>query len=105
MNQQTYPSALFPLRGDVSAESGAISVEVIGLQGYPLGTLVDGGNPTYHAALNKILWERNASGAVQINGINAGDYLISVNTALTINYGSDVFLGVRINGALDNGVT
>jgi hypothetical protein len=36
MNRQVYPSSLFPLRGDVSAEANAISVRVIGVQGIPI---------------------------------------------------------------------
>ena len=35
-NRQVYPSSLFPLRGDVSAESGATSVLVTGIQGIPV---------------------------------------------------------------------
>jgi hypothetical protein len=36
LNRQIYPSALFPLRGDISAESGATSVIVQGIQGIPV---------------------------------------------------------------------
>jgi hypothetical protein len=36
MNRQVYPSSLFPLRGDVSAEAGATIVEVIGIEGFPI---------------------------------------------------------------------
>jgi hypothetical protein len=103
-NQESFPSSLFPLRGDISAESGDVSVEVIGLQTVPLGPLVDGGSPVYHAINNIINWEPSGTSPVQINGVNSGDYLISVNTALTINYSTDKFLGIRINGVLDNGV-
>jgi len=35
-NRQTYPSSLFPLRGDVSAEAGATSVIVQGILGFPI---------------------------------------------------------------------
>lgn len=104
-NMETFPASLFPLRGDISAESGAVIVEVIGLENVPLGPLVDGGSPVYHASTNIINWEPSDTSPIQINGANSGDYLISVNTALTINYGTDTFLGVRINGTLDNGVT
>jgi len=106
-NQETYPASLFPLRGDVSAESGNVKVKVIGLQTVPLGPLVDKGSPVYDATNNIIQWKLlgTSATAIQINGIGAGDYLISVNTALTINYRTDTFLGVRINGTLDNGVT
>lgn len=36
MNRQIFPSALFPLRGDISAEAGATSVIVQGIQGIPV---------------------------------------------------------------------
>jgi hypothetical protein len=36
LNRQIFPSALFPLRGDISAESGATTVTVQGLQNIPI---------------------------------------------------------------------
>jgi hypothetical protein len=36
MNRQVFPSSLFPLRGDISAEAGATSVTVQGIQGIPV---------------------------------------------------------------------
>ncbi len=36
MNRQVFPAALFPLRGDISAEAGATSVTVQGIQGIPV---------------------------------------------------------------------
>ena len=49
MNRESYPSSLFPLRGDLSAEAGATTVEVTGLQNIPLkaNPLTDGTVPTY----------------------------------------------------------
>ena len=35
-NRQVYPSSLFPLRGDVSAEFGATTVTVQGILGFPI---------------------------------------------------------------------
>jgi hypothetical protein len=35
-NRQVFPSSIFPLRGDISAETGATSVIVQGLQGIPI---------------------------------------------------------------------
>ncbi len=35
-NRQVFPSSLFPLRGDISAEAGATSVTVTGIQGIPV---------------------------------------------------------------------
>ena len=106
MNRETYPAALFPLRGDLSAEAGATTVEVTGLQNIPLkaNPLTDGAVPTYVSANGDIEWLASVGDApVLINGLPAGDYLIMVNTAITVNYGSDDFIGVRINGTLDGG--
>ena len=36
MNRQCFPASLFPMRGDVSAEAGATTIQVIGLQGIPI---------------------------------------------------------------------
>ncbi len=108
MNRESYPSALFPLRGDLSAEAGATTVEVTGLQNIPLkaNPRTDGTVPTYVAANGDIEWLAGGGGIlpVLINGLPAGDYLIMVNTAITVNYGGDDFLGVRINGTLDGGL-
>ena len=107
MNRESYPSSLFPLRGDLSAEAGATTVEVTGLQNIPLkaNPLVDGAVPTYVSANGDIEWLASVGDApVLINGLPAGDYLIMVNTAITVNYGSDDFIGVRINGTLDGGL-
>jgi len=60
MNRETYPAALFPLRGDLNAEAGATTVEVIGLQTIPFSPEVnpeiDQSVPTYVAATNTIQW-------------------------------------------------
>lgn len=44
MNRQNFPSSLFPLRGDLSAEAGDVKVTVVGLQTIPIDstTPVDG---------------------------------------------------------------
>lgn len=39
-NRQVFPSSLFPLRGDVSAEAGATTVTVVGIQNIPV--VIDG---------------------------------------------------------------
>jgi len=44
-NRQVFPSSLFPLRGDLSAEAGATSVKVIGIQGIPVVINGSAGNP------------------------------------------------------------
>lgn len=107
-NRQIYPSSLFPLQGDLSAVAGATSVEVVGLQDIPIAAnpLTDGAVPTYVAINNDIEWKVPTTGgdAVHINGIAvSADFLVLLNTAFTINYGSDTFLGFRINGTRDGG--
>jgi len=107
-NQETYPASLFPLRGDLSAESGDVLVEVIGLQHILIAPnpLTDGAVPTYVLANNDIEWLGGNVGeaTVRINGVGVSDdFLFLVNTAFTINFGSDTFLGVRINGVRDGG--
>jgi hypothetical protein len=104
-NQETYPASLFPLRGDLSAESGNVIVEVIGLQHIPIAPnpLIDGAVPTYVAANNDIEWlvGSNAGSSVFANGnLVSEDYLILCDTAFVINFDSDNFLGIRENGVL-----
>ena len=77
MNRETYPAALFPLRGDLSAEAGATTVEVTGLQNIPLkaNPLTDGAVPTYVSANGDIEWLASVGDApVLINGLPAGDF-------------------------------
>ncbi len=101
-NRESYPASLFPLRGDISAEAGAVSVKVIGLQNVLLGPLVDGGVPTYDAAGNIINWQLAGGGsAVLCNGtVASSDYVVLCDCALVINYGTDNFLGIYCNGTL-----
>lgn len=78
-NRETYPAYLFPLRGDLSAEAGAVSVRVVGLEGTPI----------------------NVAATTLMNGeMISLDYMNLINTALCINYDDDDFLGNRINGVL-----
>ena len=101
MNVESYPATLYPLRGDVSAEAGATTVEVIGLQGLLLGVnpLTDGGVPTYISANGDIEWRAGSGNVVKVNGVGvSADYVILVDTAIVINYALDNFLGVLING-------
>ena len=100
MNQETFPASLFPLRGDVSAESGAISVRVQGIQNTPVTAVppLDGQSLMYIAASNLLVWSAGFA-AVRINGVGVSpDAVFFTNTALTINYSTDDFLGVRVNG-------
>jgi hypothetical protein len=105
-NLESYPASLFPLRGDVSAEAGNVTVEVIGLQRIPIAPnpLIDGNVPTYVAANNDIEWLPGGgkeNNTIEINSIGVSDdYLILCDTAFAINFSNDVFLGVRVNGTL-----
>lgn len=58
-NLESFPSALFPLRGDVSAEAGNVTVEVTGLQTVNIAPnpLDDQAVPTYVAANMDIEWQ------------------------------------------------
>ncbi len=108
MNREIFPASLFPLRGDVSAEAGAVTVEVIGLQNIPIAPnpLIDRRVPTYVLANNDIEWLASSGNgtAVKINGVGESeDFLFLINRVFTINYDGDDFLGVRINGVLDGG--
>lgn len=76
-NREVYPASLFPLRGDLSAEAGATTVQVVGVNGIPFQ-----GKPT-----------------TLINGKGVSlDFVQLINTAFVINYLSDNFLGDFING-------
>ena len=80
MNRETFPSALFPLRGDLNAEAGATTVEVIGLQNIPIkaNPRTDGTVPTYVAANGDIEWEAPTfnSDNVQFISLVAGDVIV-----------------------------
>ena len=109
-NRETYPASLFPLRGDLRAEAGATRVTVIGIQDVPTDKPVSPTDDlkvaTYIDADKRIEWKTGGSetNAVKINGVGeSDDFLFLVNTAFTINFGSDDFLGVRINGVRDGG--
>lgn len=43
-NRESYPASLFPLRGDISAEAGAVAVVVQGLQTIPISTQLPDGS-------------------------------------------------------------
>lgn len=106
-NRETYPSSLFPLRGDLSAEAGAIAVTVIGIQNVPTDQPV---NPTddkkvatFIAADDRIEW-KSASGAgtaVEINGVGvSSDKQFFFNGVFD---GSVPTWVVEINGVPDGG--
>lgn len=101
-NRQVFPSALFPLRGDISAEAGSVTVLVQGIQGIPVTTATpnNGDVPTYNSTLNTLQWKHGNS-VLQVDGVGiSADYLMLCGTAFVINYGTDDFLGIRLNGSL-----
>ena len=79
-NRQVFPSSLFPLRGDVSAEAGATIVTVIGIEGFPIS-----GPPTgpdtlvFNTTTNQ--WVPTAINAsILVNGVPASaDYFFFIN--------------------------
>jgi hypothetical protein len=79
-------------------------VKVIGVQDVPFDKPLNPANDTmvatYVAADNRIEWKLGGSVPVlEVNGAGvSSDYLMLVNTAFAINYDSDDFLGVRVNG-------
>jgi hypothetical protein len=101
-NRETYPSQLFPLRGDTSAEAGDTSVTVTGLQKIPVSATAPTNNQvlTYVAADNA--WEpQNPSAGVtflvEVNGVGVStDYVNFVDADLTVNSGT--VLGFKVNG-------
>jgi len=100
VNSETFPASLFPLRGDLSAESGATTVEVIGLQDVLIAPqpYIDGYVPTYVAANGDIEWEpgNRALNAILVNGNPVSeDALILVNNNFILAGG---YLGVLVNG-------
>jgi hypothetical protein len=108
-NAQTFPSSLFPLRGDISAEAGQVVVTVIGLQGLPFSPQPltslpgDGAVPTFVAADADIQWLVPTGGgsAVEINGVGVSeDKQFFINA---VTDGSAPTWVVQINGTLDGG--
>lgn len=105
MNRENYPASLFPLRGDISAEAGDVTVRVIGIQGVPIDTPIsptdDGNVATYIDADGRIEWKSGNRSAVQINGVG-----VSTDKQFFINGvtdGSAPTWVVKINGTSDGG--
>lgn len=105
MNRMTYPSSLFPLRGDLSAEAGATTVVVVGIQTVPIDRPVsptdDGKVATYVDADRRIEWRPSSGTAVEINGVG-----VSSTKQFFINGvtdGSAPIWAVLVNGVADGG--
>lgn len=101
-NRQVWPSSLFPLRGDLSAEAGATTVKVIGIQGTPVSnvaptttnqTLIynSGTNqyapgillPELVASVDLTRLHANASGTLYANAAVSGQYDIGAYVVCT----------------------
>lgn len=101
-NREIYPSALFPNRGDISAEAAAVSTTVVGIQTIPVSPTtpligqsliaIDDGTGS-----GGVIWTPESAGDwVMINGIPVSDdYEFSFNVTLSNTNSPAVF----INGA------
>jgi hypothetical protein len=98
MNRQAYPASLFPLRGDLSAEAGAVRVVVIGIQTIPVSaTLPSLTVPQTLVAIGGTEYvPTDLDTSIQVNGVPVSDdYEISCNLPLSTNSGTPVL----VNGA------
>jgi hypothetical protein len=101
MNRECYPASLFPLRGDLFAEAGSTTVEVIGLQNIPIAPnpRIDKYVPTYVAANGDIEWMLGSGGeadAIEVNSDPVSqDALVLVNNNFVFAGGA---LGIAVNG-------
>jgi len=105
-NRQVFPSSLFPLRGDVSAEAGATSVTVVGIQNIPVISGTPAG-PYILAYVNGAWTPILLNGCVMCEGVPvSGDYAFFSNgvdlaflTGWTHGFGFFVFQnGVGVVG-------
>lgn len=72
-NRQSYPSSLFPLRGDISAEAGDVAVVVEGIQTQPVDPAVpDTGDELIYGA-DGIWHPGKLNASVLINDIPISD--------------------------------
>ncbi len=93
-NREIYPSALFPNRGDLSAEAGATTTTVVGIQTVPVTPVL----PTDSQILvdiNGVWTPKSINASITVNQVPVSDdYEIGVNLPLFGNGGP-----VSINGA------
>lgn len=99
-NREVYPSALFPNRGDLSAEAGDVTTTVVGIQTTPVASTT----PTVGQSLiaiddgtGSVIWTPESAGDwVMINGIPVSDdYWFGINIPIAASTQSP---GVTING-------
>lgn len=77
-NRETYPASLFPLRGDLSAEAGATTVLVVGIDGIAVSAKL----ATQQAYVNVggLLTPVYLDTAIQVDGVPVSDdYTIAIN--------------------------
>jgi hypothetical protein len=100
-NRQVFPSSLFPLRGDLSAEAGATKVTVVGIQNTPVSPVApldqqvlkyiaaDGqyepttSLPELVASVDLTRLHANASGTLYANALVSGQYDIGAYVVCT----------------------
>lgn len=94
-NRQTFPASLFPLRGDISAEAGAVAVTVTGIQLTPVDPTAPTAGQILVADSTPTWVPRSINACISVNSVPVSDdYDISVNLPLGIS-DSPVF----VNGA------
>lgn len=94
-NRQVFPASLFPLRGDVSAEAGATSVTVVGIQTIPVISGTPSG-PYTLSFVNGAWTPVPIDTSIQVNGAPmSDDYDIAVNRPL-----GPASTPVKVNGSL-----
>lgn len=107
-NRECYPAALFPLRGDLSAEAGATTVKVIGVQTTPIDKPIsptdDSKVATYVDIDHRIEWKAASAGigaAVKINGVGvSADKQVFINAVTDGSAPTWVF---TVDGTPDGG--
>jgi hypothetical protein len=99
-NRETYPSSLFPLRGDVSAEAGATTATVIGIQTTPVASTLPTNQQVLVYQLAMTEYVPTTLLNVWINGVGS-----SFDKKVYINGVTDgaASWSVSINGTPDGG--
>lgn len=84
-NRETYPASLFPLRGDLSAEAGATTATVVGIQKTPVVSTTPADAQTF-IALSDVWTLQTLDGSILVNSVPVSDdYDIGVNLPLGIS--------------------
>ena len=98
-NRESYPAALFPNRGDISAEAGAVTTTVIGIQTTPVDPIAPTQGQTLIAISQAgvMTWTPESAGDwVMINSIPVSDdYQFGINLPIAASTKSPA---VTING-------